>query len=495
MRRGSAIAVLILLAGAAAAQDGPSRPLRESVLRALVHVSADDCADGASRAGSGFAYEAQGRIVTAHHVVGGCRQIVVTYEGVPQGVARQRQAAIARVLSVGDLAMLEVRDAPTVPVLRLARPPADKARTHAGFGYQHGQPTAGDYDVKFSVGADRLADILPPQTQQELAQSGSRIDIRRAVLRFNVALQPGMSGGPIIDAQGAVVGIVAGGLKAGAAPASWGWPAEWVADLMASNEARDQAVRVAGAYYSLSDMKAVAQAAASGRRVRCGQIELEFRGTRGFHDVARGSDDYDRLQYLLTAAGPHRQHAESLRFDVWVHPQTGATALTPAGYDITHVGEVCVVRSPTGPFMQVIWGGPAFDPMQVNQIATFFEQRVMMPLAPYNFGFQFDPALTTPGPQIRANGLVFNRKGFSQPKAPWAPGMPPPPLAHTFETMIAKGGVFLGVGTLNNELPPGDLQNFCMQGGQAPACPLVHANFREWVRFILSTQLSTFPAT
>ncbi|MBM3522091.1 MAG: trypsin-like peptidase domain-containing protein [Alphaproteobacteria bacterium] len=495
MRSLVSLIALVLVAGVAAAQDGPSRPMREGVLRSLVHISADRCPDGAPRAGSGFAYESPGRIVTAHHVVGGCGQIVVTYEGVPQGASRQRPAGIARVLSIGDLALLEVRDAPAVPALRLARPPADKARMHAGFGYQNGQLTAGDQDVRFSVGAERLVDILPPQAQHELAQSGSRIDIRRTVLRFNVALQPGMSGGPIIDTQGAVVGIVAGGLKAGAAPASWGWPAEWVADLMTSNEARDQSVRVTGAYYSLSDMQSFAQAAASGRRVRCGHVDLEFRGTRGFHDVARGSDDYDRLQYLLSLSGPHRRHAESLRFDVWVHPPTGGTVLTPAGYPISHVGEVCVVRSPSGPFMQVIWGGGAIDRFQYDQIALFFEQRVMFPLAPYNFGFEFDQALTTPGPQLRPNGMIFNRKGFSQPKVPWMPGGPPPPLAHSFETLIAKAGTFLGVGTVNNDMPPGDLQRFCMQGGQAPPCPLVHANLLEWTRFILATQLSTFPAT
>ncbi len=495
MRALAPLAALILLAGTATAQEGPSRRTREAVLKSLVHISADECADGNARAGSGFAYEAPGRIVTAHHVVGGCRRIIVTYEGVAQGAARQRPAGIARVLAVGDLALLEVEGAPVLPALRLSQTPADKARTYAGFGYQNGQLTAGDNDVRFSVGAERLVDILPPQAQQELSRSGSRIDIRRAVLRFNVALQPGMSGGPIIDAQGAVVGIVAGGLKAGAAPASWGWPAEWVAELLTSGDAANQPVRVTGTYYSLREMQAVAQAEAGGRRIRCGQLELEFRGTRAFPEVARGSDDYPRLQYLLSLSGPRQHEIEALQFDIWVHRPTGATAVAPAGYEIVNQGEVCVARSSTGPFMQVIWGGPAVDAMQVTQISTFFEQRVMYPLAPYNFGFESDRALTTPGPQFSDNGMVFNRKGFSQPKMYWTPGMPPPPLAHTFETLIANAGVFLGVGIVNNDMPSGDLQRFCLQGGQAPVCGLVIRNLREWTHFILATQLSTFPAT
>lgn len=496
MRGGLLIAAIALFAGGAAAQpEGPSFAAREATLKSLVHVAAEDCADGSARAGSGFAFEQPGRIVTAHHVVGGCRRVTVTYEGVPPGAARQKAAQVARVLAVSDLALLEVSGAPAVPVLRLAPPPADRAKSYAGFGYQNGQLTAGDQLVTFSTGQSRLADILPPEAQQELARAGSRIDTRRAVLRFNVALQPGMSGGPIVDAQGAVVGIVAGGLKAGAAPASWGWPAEWVADLMRSNDAREQPVRVAGTYYSLSDMRAVAQAQASGRRMRCGQLDFGFRGTRRFADVARGADDHPRLEYLLQIGGQPRAAIDALAFDIWVHRESGATAVVPSGYPMQNQGEVCVVRSPNGPFLQVVWGVPAFTQLQASQASIFFEQRVMYPLAPYNFGFEIDPALTTQGPQFRDNGMVFNRKGFTQPKVYWVPGMPFPPLAHSFETLIAKSGSFLGVGTLNNDMPQGQLQRFCLQGGQMPACPAVLANIVEWTRFILATQLSTYPAT
>ena len=490
------LAALALLAGSAAAQqEGPSYAAREAALKSLVHVAADECADGAARAGSGFAYEQPGRIVTAHHVVGGCRRLTVTYEGVPQGNARQKTAQISRVLAVSDLALLEVAGAPPVPVLRLARPPADKQKSYAGFGYQNGQLTAGDQLVTFSTGQNRLADILPPEAQQELARSGSRIDTRRAVLRFNVALQPGMSGGPIIDAQGQVVGIVAGGLKAGAAPASWGWPAEWVGDLVQSNDAREQPVRVAGTYYSLTEMRAVAQAEASGRRMRCGALDFEFRGTRRFADVARGADDHPRLQYLLQIAGQPPPVIDALAFDVWVHRQSGATAVVPSGYPMESQGEVCMVRSQRGPFVQVVWGAPAVTQFDVTQVSIFFEQRVMFPLAPYNFGFEIDPGLTTQGAQFRDNGMVFNRKGFSQPKIYWVPGMPFPPLAHTFETLIANSGTFLGVGTLNNDVPQFQLRQACLQGAQMPACPTVLANLAEWTRFILATQLSTYPAT
>ena len=153
-----------------------------------------------------------------------------------------------------------------------------------------------------------------------------------------------------------------------------------------------------------------------------------------------------------------------------------------------------MVRSRSGPFVQVIWGAPAVTQFDVTQVSIFFEQRVMFPLAPYNFGFEIDPALTTQGAQFRDSGMVFNRKGFTQPKAYWVPGMPFPPLAHTFETLIANAGTFLGVGTVNNDMPQGQLQRICLQGGQMPACSAVLANVAEWTRFILATQLSTFPA-
>lgn len=494
MRLAVSIAVCAVMCSPALAQDAPAFATRQAVLKSLVYVRAAQCADGTQRAGSGFTFETPATIVTAHHVVGGCATIDVTYEGVDAGAPRSRRAAIRNVLATGDLALLSVDGAPAVPVLKLAAPPPDRGKMYAGFGYQNGQPTAGDVPVAFSTGSEYLRDILPSEARRELQQTGSAIDLDRRVLRFNVALQPGMSGGPIIDLRGEVIGIVAGGLKAGAAPASWGWPSELVRALLTSNEAPQQQVRLARAYYSLSEMDVEAAALRDRREVRCGSLTFTYRGTRTFADVAAGADDQPRLQYIMSISTRPRSEIDALKFDVWVHAPSGATAVTPSGYQLEAGDGACIVRSNRGPFKQAIWGAKATNPMEIAQVSSQFEITVMAALAPYAYGFMPDPSLTTMGPQFRDNGMVFNRKGFTQPKTLWVPGAPAPHLAHTFETLIAKSGSFLGVGTLNDDMPANAM--WCLQQGDgAPGCENTTAHIREWTHFILATQLSTYPST
>ncbi len=477
-------------------QGGPTFAIRERVLKSLVYVRATGCPDPANgtRAGSGFALNNAGTIVTAHHVIGGCQAVTVTYEGLPPSTSRTSAAVVARVLSAGDLALLSVDKPPDVPVLVRAQQPNDKSATYAGFGFQNGQPTAGNQPVTFSTGSSYLRDILPREAANELRQTGSRIDVNREVLRFNVALQPGMSGGPIVDTAGRVVGIIAGGLRAGAAPASWGWPVDWVETLQSSTEARDVPVLFARAYYSLNEMMATAEAAKTGRNITCGTMTLTYHGRWSFQDVARGSDDEVRLRYVMAISTLPTSTIERMYFDTWVHDPSGATVVTPSGYRVELSGDVCELRSSSGPFRQVIWGVSAQDATEVQRVSLQFEQSVMYPRAPYQFGFQFDPSLTTAGPQFKDNGLVFNRKGFLQAKQPFVPGTPQAPLAHTFETLIAKNRWFVGIGTLNEDVPPG-LPLCSQSGGKMPGCDGMIRHLEEWTRFILATQLSTYPST
>src|SRR5262245_9255820 len=345
-RRVSALAaLLILLFRGAEAQSAPDHDTRDRALASLVQIRAANCSDHTERAGTGFAFRMPGQIVTAHHVVGGCGSIRVTYERVPAGQPSKYSATILRVLAAGDLALLDVQGPPNVSVLDLASPPPDPNDTFASLGYQNGQPTAGDQLVTFSTGSPILRDMLPYSAAQELQRNGSAIDLDSTVLRFNAALQPGTSGGPIIDANGAVIGIVAGGLKAGAAPASWGWPGPWVEQLLLSGDAVDQGVQIASSYYTLPDMRAEATALETGRSITCGSLKLQYRGTRSFAEIAPSADDQQRLAFILQMSTLQQAEIDRFAFDIWTHEQSGATAATPSGYEVSKSGDVCIVVS------------------------------------------------------------------------------------------------------------------------------------------------------
>lgn len=493
----------LLLAAALAAADTPTVAQREKVLASLVQITATQCADGKDRSGSGFALEADGRVVTAHHVVGGCGRILVTYEGIKPPAPNKRLGRVVRVLAAGDLGLLEVADPPTVPALRLAAQPPARNASFAGFGYPLGTPTAGDQLVTFSVGASRLSDVLPPALADELRASGSRIDLQGTVLRFNVALQPGMSGGPIVDAAGEVIGVVAGGLRAGAAPASWGWPGDGVRQLLASREAPDQAVRLTAAHYSLQDFKALGTATpARGRRLRCGDLDFVDAGVRTLAELLPGTDDEPRVQYILGLLNQDRAVIGRERFQLWVHRDSGATAVVPADVKFSAEGPACVARSASGVFEQVVWGAVAAGPVGVQQQALRFEQQVVGPRMGLFASSQFDPHLTTgmtdaygryqPITQTRPNGLVFARKAQFMQHMPPALGLPQR-VSHAFETLVARNDSFLGAATFNRDRPV--LIETCMRAPSTAMCRAPMAHLQEWLRYILATQLSTYPST
>jgi hypothetical protein len=306
-----------------------------------------------------------------------------------------------------------------------------------------------------------------------------------------------------VDAAGEVVGIVAGGLKAGSAPVSWAWPRSGVRLLLASSERVDITVPLARIHYSSSDLEQLASAQRTGRRLKCGDLEFYDSGVRSLGDLMRGADDFQRVQYLIQISREDAQKLQQALFHVWIHTETGATAIVPDGYTLRNEADTCVAKSSSGPFQLLVWGAKTPQQADVQWRSQEFEQKVIGPRMPYQFGFQMDPQLTTfvtlpngamvPGPQIRPNGLVFNRKGLMLAKAAVPFPGAPVPLAHGFHTLVAQSGNFLGVAALNDQIDP-MLQPCYASQFSSPQCAGAYAHLKEWTRFVLATQLSTFPA-
>lgn len=501
IRIGLGALALGLVPSVASSQGGPSRQTQQNALTSVVYVEAKNCPDAQDRGGTGFVFERPGQIITALHVVGGCSTVSVVYPENTAAAQRRFSATIARVYASGDLAMLQAANPPATRSLKMAPPPPDKTVAYVGLGFQNAELSADGIEVTFSPSPEtRLRGFLPSEAQQELSRSGSRIDTNREVLRFNKQLEPGMSGGPIINQAGDVVGVVAGGLKAGTVPASWGWPAEWVANLLASQEPSNTPVSIAGTFYTLHELAEVSTATRTGRTITCGGLTFSYRGRRSYQDVSRGNDDPQRLAIITQFS--RRDDLDQLRFDVWVHEASGATALMPAGYAISSERGACAARSRTSPLHQVLWGAFA-QPFEVQSAALAFERNIMASYVPYQFGFRWDLVLTKfalnnfgqpilaagPLPQTRNDGLVFTRKGFIHPKTPNAPQGP---VANSFEMLAARNGAFMGAGTINDDVPL--LLGQCKAiNWSAPSCAPIYAQFKEWTLFVLCTQLSTYP--
>jgi S1-C subfamily serine protease len=141
--------------------------------------------------GTGFVVSQDGHILTNHHVVDVCTEVRV-------GPAGQDGAAVAVVARDGenDLALLETS-------LRLPQ-----ATFREGRGIRAGEDVVA---VGFPL-HDLLASEANVTTGTVSALAGMGNDTR--FLQVSVPLQPGNSGGPLLDLAGHVVGIAVGKLDA-----------------------------------------------------------------------------------------------------------------------------------------------------------------------------------------------------------------------------------------------------------------------------------------
>jgi S1-C subfamily serine protease len=147
-------------------------------------------------AGTGMLISSKGFVLTNNHVVDGVSSIHVevpatnkTYDGIEVGgVASQ------------DVAVIELQDASNLPVVPVGNSDNVKTGDHVtavgnalGFG---GSPTVSQCHI------DGLG-----QTITATSESGSGVETLNGMLQISGVVQPGDSGGPLIDTSGKVVGM------------------------------------------------------------------------------------------------------------------------------------------------------------------------------------------------------------------------------------------------------------------------------------------------
>ena len=128
--------------------------------------------------GTGFAISSDGLILTNQHVVEGCK--IVTAEGWGTGVLKA-------VDPTNDLALVKFEISSSPVTFRST--PAEIGEDVFAIGY----PYAGELGLNFTKGS--VSSITGPENDSRL-------------LQFTAPVQPGNSGGPLLDKSGLIVGIV-----------------------------------------------------------------------------------------------------------------------------------------------------------------------------------------------------------------------------------------------------------------------------------------------
>lgn len=138
--------------------------------------------------GTGFFIGPSGTVLTSYHVIEGARRVACR---TPDG--QLHRAAIVRISQANDLALLQVDLRPT-RYLTFAPP---------------GTLRAGDRVFTLGYGAVNYLGTNEPRFSDGAVSALSGLGAEDAYMQITVPVQPGNSGGPLLNEAGQVVGIVA----------------------------------------------------------------------------------------------------------------------------------------------------------------------------------------------------------------------------------------------------------------------------------------------
>jgi len=181
-----------LLAEASAAQQATIN-IYKRVSPSVVHIAVEGSSMLDSGTGSGFVYDEQGYIVTNNHVVANGRNIIVTFS--------DDTRAMADVVATDpdtDLALIKV-DVPKPLLVPVELGDSD----HLEVGEQAiaiGNPFGLERTMTVGV-ISSLGRVVPQETNGRYRFSLANL------IQTDAAVNPGNSGGPLIDSQGRVIGV------------------------------------------------------------------------------------------------------------------------------------------------------------------------------------------------------------------------------------------------------------------------------------------------
>ena len=473
----SLLACAALGIGLSSAWAKPPADIVRAAANSVVRVTAEGCpGEQGTRVGSGFVWPDPAQVVTALHLVADCQTLTVEY--VDQGVQRRAQAS--KSLRHADLALLQVDNPPAVPALSqtaTAGEQEDLAAISLPLNVNNWQET---YGAK-ALNVRRLSDILNDATRREIERLGApAIDLE--IFRLTAVVKPGSSGGPVINAQGHVVGIVDGGLDGGASSLNWAVPAHLLQELLNSGESGAQVGLgpAAETVFAFSVPQTTEAATEVNRDVVCGGRRYFHLATRRLDDIV-GSvqqpgmlDDPNGFLYVVntarTAVPVHE--LDALRFDLFVDAETGATVAVPDSMTLSTYGPYCLAESDEGD-LGLGFYGEVFNPALQN-FNTLSHQFNLAVLAEFNFSAcQTDPAFTQLLPHSRFDGLVAQRSaaicvdGFTLEQT------------YLFAGNLSRLNTFLGVVAYNEDFNE-------MQYGGDPDL------IRAWAAAAIAVMISTY---
>lgn len=481
MRRPLILALAALLVGPAEAARAPAGPdVIAEVRPSVARVQARDCQGGVGRNASGFLHEASDRLVTALHVVAGCNSIHVYFEESQTTI----RADVAHSSARSDLAILALERAGPSKPLSISTTSMTPGDQMVAVGYAVGQTTKSDFHLRLASGGNRLRDTLNQTAYDQVRQAGTpALDLE--ILRIHGHLLPGLSGAPIIDDAGDVVGIGDGGLEQGTVSLGWGVPAREIAALAsAPANVTPSVAHAAPALFAAEVRVAPAERTGAGSiedELICGDRRFRHLRTRPFAVLAQGNDSPEMVAKIMSTLALVGINPSRFQFDIYVEDATGAAVAIPAGWEVERDDEDgwCTAEPEDGTTEMVFAGRSVRDYNDAIAKSLEFENDLT---GDGLYRGQLDPEWTYAAPFFRPDGLVVNRKSaYMIPVNSLSGALP----GYGAETLLARDDLFLGVGAFD--------ASPCWFNARSPGCVPNWPAPIEYVQAALGAALSTMP--
>jgi len=292
---------------------------------------------------------------------------------------------------------------------------------------------------------------------------------------------PGLSGAPLLDAQGLLVGIANGGLEDGAVGICWGIPAAQLQRLALSTVTRTPGAPRVAALFSADLQASVAPTQ------RVGEFGLTKLRSRSYAQLAGSADDQlglAQLSQLFQMFNPNQ-----FRYDIYQEQRTGATVVLPEGARLSAQGDWISVDAGDARMSMRLQLKALRQPAEAQELASGFELALTQP-GP-GVVLMGDPQWSYLQPMSRY-GVTVHRKAIYRNLL--INGMPMP-QQYFFETLATNGSSLLAVAAVNldSTVPTANFELACAQGLRDGRCPLLMRQRALWAQMVLGVQFSSFP--
>jgi hypothetical protein len=499
---------LVMLFSASAEITGNLIP-EQIVSHSIALVKVDAVAGNETIRASGFVWPDKNHVVTAFHVIASSGNISVSFDD----GANWTVATVEKTLRSRDLAELRIEDVDTlIKPISVANEQSSAHSEVIAIGYPPGVATRhffhGTVEAQGpGLAAETLGELLSPgKIRDKLNQLGFP-SFDKKILLVQAPLQPGMSGGPVVNNDGQLVGIINGGLEKGFGEITWAIPSDALTELSQMN-----LVEAVDDIQLLTTLFGAELNAANALGKNIGPFMLTKLRTRTLSQLTQLNDDPQGLLQAATSLAQQNANIQSSdnstddnnaesplnwQFDLYRIDFTNAPAGSPAAIIAVPIG--ITLTKGAGPNdviantsdQDLLWKARVLhirNVADITRLALNFENNLEQRSA--FCSWYVDPAWSYPSARFWPSGFSIQRRDLGGYQGVFnIPGVIPPGFPSTYISVVHSSyhNMLISIGTIS--LKHDVLAIATLPGRGSAELKEKHA---YWSKFVLATLMCGF---